>query len=308
LFVDDDGKGYFLSSSNENYDLHLYLLSDDYLSIVDRVALLFKGGHREAPALFKRGSTYFLLTSGSTGWDPNQAQFATSSALASGWSNMQNVGDSTTYHSQSTFVLPVAGSEGTEFLYMGDRWAGAWDGRVNDSSYVWQPISFPSDTAMSMSWTNNLQLNTERGTVLGAVDSFTFSNKKSGMLLAVSGSTSENGADLVQNPETSAAAAAWHFSYDNAGHFRIGNDEGDKIIDVPDESTSAGTHLHLWDDNGGAHQGWKLVDLGAGYVQIVNKSSGLFLGVAGASTEAGAAIEQQAAGGDEQIWKTGIAQ
>src|SRR5690606_20517181 len=73
LFVDDDGAGYFLSSTNENYDLNLYRLTDDYLEVDELVATLFPGGHREAPALFKRGDVYFLVTSGSTGWDPNQA-------------------------------------------------------------------------------------------------------------------------------------------------------------------------------------------------------------------------------------------
>ena len=59
-FVDTDGKGYFVSASNENYDLNLYLLKSDYLSIDSLAAVLFKGGHREAPALWKRNNVYFL--------------------------------------------------------------------------------------------------------------------------------------------------------------------------------------------------------------------------------------------------------
>src|SRR5690606_5080970 len=188
LFVDDDGTGYFLSTSNENYDLHLYRLSDDYLSIAERAAILFEGGHREAPALFKRNGVYFLLTSGSTGWDPNQAQYATSTSLVSGWSSLRNVADGNTFYSQSTYVLPIEGSAGPQYLYMGDRWAGAWGGRVNDSSYVWQPITFPNDTSMNMSWSNHLRIDVAQGTVSGSVDGFSFVNKKSGMLLSVEGS------------------------------------------------------------------------------------------------------------------------
>ena len=32
-FVDDDGSAYFLSAANENADLHLYKLTDDYTAI-----------------------------------------------------------------------------------------------------------------------------------------------------------------------------------------------------------------------------------------------------------------------------------
>ena len=304
LFVDDDGKGYFLSASNENYDLHLYLLSDDYLSVVRREALLFEGGHREAPALFKRGATYFLITSGSTGWSPNQGQYATSSSVTSGWSSLQNVADGNTFYSQPTYVLPVQGSGGTEYLYMGDRWAGSWGGRVNDSSYVWQPISFASATSLSMSWFNTVQLDTAAGTVSGSVDAFILVNKKSGMVLSVEGPANENSADVIQGEQSSAGGTLWRFNYDGAGYFRLTNEAGGKVLDVPDESVDAGVLLHLWDDNGGAHQAWRLIDIGEGEYHIRNKNSGHYVGVSGGSTDAGATVEQQAPSqGDEQVWE-----
>lgn len=307
LFVDDDGKGYFISASNENYDLHLYSLSDDYLSIEDRAALLFKGGHREAPALFKRNGVYFLLTSGATGWDPNQAQYATSTSLTSGWSSMRNVGDGTTFHSQSTYVLPITGSEGTAYLYLGDRWAGAWDGRVNDSTYVWLPITFGSDTEMSMSWANNVKANVERGSIQASTDAFTFVNAGSGMLLSVSGAADQNSADLIQQERGTATSTAWRFNYDGEGYFTITNEDGGKVIDVPDESTQAGTHLHLWDGNGGDHQAYRLIDLGEGRFQLLNKKSGLSVGVADAA--AGSAVEQQQASESlDQVWQIEVAQ
>lgn len=308
LFVDDDGQAYFLSASNENYDLHLYLLSDDYLSIDSRAALLFEGGHREAPALFKRNGVYFLLTSGSTGWDPNQAQYATSTSLTSGWSNMQNVADGNTFHSQSTYVQAIEGSQGTQYLYLGDRWAGAWGGRVNDSGYVWQPITFPTDTSMSMSWSNNVHIDAVAGAISGSVDAFSFVNRKSGMLLSVDGAPDENSSDIVQNEAGSATGAVWRLNYDGAGYFGITTDGGSKVIDVPDESTEPGTDVHLWDDNGGDHQVWRLIDVGQGEYRIMNKKSGLVLGVAGASTEAAAVVEQQEpSDGDEQIWTISVA-
>lgn len=303
LFVDDDGTGYFLSASNENYDLHLYRLSSDYLSIERREALLFEGGHREAPALFKRGNVYFLLTSGSTGWSPNQAQYATSTSLGSGWSNMRNVADGTTFHSQSTYVLPVEGSGGTSFLYLGDRWAGAWSGRVNDSSYVWQPISFPSDTSMEMTWSNTVEIDAEAGVVSGAVNTFAFVNKRSGLALSVEGPASEDGADVVQRELADQASPQWRFNYDGEGHFRLTNEDGGKVLDVPDESEEPGVAVHVWEDLGGDNQGWLLIDLGEGEYRVRNKKSGLYLGVVAGATNSGARVEQQQESAtDEQVW------
>lgn len=302
LFVDDDGKGYFLSTANENYDLHLYSLRDDYLSIESRKALLFAGEHREAPALFKRGATYFLLTSASTGWDPNQAKYATSSSLTGTWSSMQVVANSNTFYSQSAYVQAVAGSRGTEYLYMGDRWAGAWGGRVNDSSYVWQPISFPSNTTMSMSWFNDVSISEDEGSVAGTVSRFTFVNQKTGQVLSVRGAPDQNRAEVIQNEKNAAQADAWRLNYNGAGHFRITSDSGGKVLDVPGESTEAGIKLHLWDDNGGDHQAWHLKDVGHGLYRIRNKKSGHYLAVSGANAEA--AVEQQReSAGDEQVWR-----
>ena len=69
LFKDDDGKAYFISAANENADLMLYELADDYLSI-RRTVLRLWTTKREAPAMFKQNGRYFIITSAATGWDP----------------------------------------------------------------------------------------------------------------------------------------------------------------------------------------------------------------------------------------------
>jgi len=309
LFVDDDQKAYFISASNENYDLNLYLLTPDYLKVEKLAAVLFKGGHREAPALFKRNGTYFLLTSGATGWDPNQAAYATSSSLTSGWSAMKNVGDGNTFYSQSTYVLPVQGSAGTAYLYMGDRWAGAWGGRVNDSTYIWQPITFPSATSMSMSWNNTLSVDAAAGTITGATRNFQFVNAKSGKALDVQGASSADGASIIQSPASSATNQQWGLKYDGAGYFRVTNVASNKVLDVPDESTADGVKLKQWKNTDGDNQAWLLIDLGGGLFQIKNKHSSKFVGVVDGATADAAAIEQRAAStGDEQRWRLVIAQ
>lgn len=306
LFVDDDGAGYFLSATNENYDLNLYALSADYLEIDHLVATLFPGGHREAPALFKRGDVYFLLTSGATGWNPNQAQYATSTNLASGWSSMQNVADGNTFHSQPTFVLPITRGGVSTYLYLGDRWAGAYGGRVNDSAYVWQPLAFPTSTAMSMSWSNVLAIDVPSASITGSVERFRVVNVGSGLALDVAEASTNEGADIVQMPVSESESQVWSLNYNGRGHFRLTNQLSELVLDVPDESTADGIALIQWQDLDGDNQGFRPIDVGRGRYHLRNQNSEKLVGVVTGSTEAGAGatIEQRAAtGGDEQLWE-----
>lgn len=165
LFVDQDGTGYMVSAARENYDLHIYRLTDDYTGIDELVANPWPGDHREAPALFERDGVYYMLTSGSTGWDPNQQMYATATDIEGDWSEMTEVGDETGFDSQTAFVLPVQGTEETSYLYMGDRWGNATGGVVNDSEYVWLPIEFPTDESMELEWAPELDIDTGAGTV-----------------------------------------------------------------------------------------------------------------------------------------------
>ncbi len=308
LFVDSDNKAYFISASNENYDLNLYELSQDYLSIGRLVSILFPGGHREAPALFKRNGYYFLLTSGATGWSPNQAMYATSTALGSGWSAMTKVSDANTFYSQSTYVLPVQGSAGTAYLYMGDRWAGAWGGPVNGSMYVWQPISFPSSTSMSMSWYNTLSIDASAGTISGATNKFKLVNRSSGKVMDVSGASATDGAAVVQATDSGSNSQKWSMNYDGAGYFRLTNASSGKVLDVPSSSTADGTALVQWESNNGNNQKWLLIDKGGGYLQIKNKNSGKLVEVPQGSTTGSSVIDQRASnGGDNQQWQLVVA-
>jgi hypothetical protein len=60
LFKDDDGTAYFLSASNENADLSLYDLTDDYTNMKSQMLTLWPGSYREAPALMKANDRYFM--------------------------------------------------------------------------------------------------------------------------------------------------------------------------------------------------------------------------------------------------------
>jgi hypothetical protein len=308
LFVDTDGTGYFISATNENTDLNLYRLTSDYLSISSLAAVLFKGAHREAPALFKRSGVYFLLTSAATGWNPNQAQYATSTSLTGGWSGLTNVGDSTTFHSQPAFVLPVQGSSGTAYLYMGDRWAGAWGGQVNDSPYVWQPISFSSNTSMSMTWSNTLTIDAGAGTITGSTKQFSFINHNSGKLMEVLNASTADGAKIDQFTQNGGNNQKWTFTYDGAGFSEVVNVGSGKLLDVTSSSTADGTALIQFTENGGDNQKWLTIDKGSGLVQLKNKHSGKLAEVSGGSTANAATVDQRSANGSaQQLWQMIVA-
>lgn len=164
VFKDTDGTAYLISAADVNYDLNIYRLSDDYTRI-DSLVTILKGFHREAPAIMKRAGVYFLLTSGASGWTPNQAAYFTATSLAGPWSGPTRFGHPVTYNSQSTFILPVEGSAGTSYMYMGDRWGPAIGQIVNESTYVWMPITFPTRTSMDMLPGSQITIDAARGTL-----------------------------------------------------------------------------------------------------------------------------------------------
>lgn len=147
LFVDDDGKAYHIHSSEDNLTLHISLLSDDYLSFSKEWTRIFPGGHNEAPAVFKRHGTYYMITSGCTGWTPNKGRLYCSEHLLGEWQYLGNPfkgkESQLSFHSQSTYVLPVNGKE-DGYIYWGDRWN---PDNLIDSRYIVLPIRWDNGVA-----------------------------------------------------------------------------------------------------------------------------------------------------------------
>ncbi len=146
-FVDDDGTAYFISSARDNKDLMLYRLTDDYLNIAELTAKLFPDRSREAPVIFKRNGTYYLLTSACTGWEPNQGCYATAPDIAGPWSELRPFGDEKTYDTQPTFVLTLGKGKKAEYIYVGDRWM---DPGLPESKTIMLPLEFGDDGSLTM--------------------------------------------------------------------------------------------------------------------------------------------------------------
>ena len=142
LFVDDDGKAYQFSSSENNQTLHINELTDDYLRPSGRYVRRFIGESREAPAVFKHNGKYYMLSSGCTGWDPNEAKIAVSDSIMGEWTSLGNPcrgkDADKTFYGQSTYVQPVYGKENS-YVAMFDRWNKT---DLENSRYIWLPLTF----------------------------------------------------------------------------------------------------------------------------------------------------------------------
>lgn len=159
VFVDDDGTAYFISTTEENQHLGLFRLSDDYLSVVSHTQL-FAWQRREAPAIVRIDDTYYMISSACTGWDSNQAKLAKSKSLTSGWSGLSDIGNANSFDTQAASILKIQGTEGTTYVYVGDRWQ---DPDLFESKTILFPIEFKNGS-MTFNYTRQWDLDMEKGT------------------------------------------------------------------------------------------------------------------------------------------------
>jgi len=167
LFVDEDGTGYIVYSSEENRTIYISRLDADYtyLSVPPESAVqgedfarILACSQREAPALFTSGGRYYLITSGATGWDANPARYATATDILGEWTDHGNpmTGDAAanTYSSQGTSVIGYDAQAG-KFIFMADRWT---PNDLANAPYVWLPITFGEGGTVSITPTEEWSL------------------------------------------------------------------------------------------------------------------------------------------------------
>ncbi len=289
-FVDDDGAAYFLSAANENADLHLYRLTDDYTQISHLVQKIWVGQHREAPALVKRDGIYFLLTSGTSGWDPNQARYGTATSLSGAWSSTKAIGNGTTYDSQPTYILPIEGSETTSYLYLGDRWL---DPTYQDSKYVWLPLTFPSRDTMALNWSTRIAVDTSTGELFGSgMEEVRIQSRHSKKCLDVSDASLSQRSNILQWTCGQGHNQRWRFSELEPGYFQIKALHSSQCLDVASASTEDGANILQWPCNGSDNQLWQFQHHDDSSFSLVSKHSGKCLDVEKWSNENGGNIQQ----------------
>lgn len=145
IFKDEDGKAYLFYSSLHNRETHIGPLSEDYLDVTNVMTKVLVGQHREAHAVFKHQAKYYMITSGCSGWAPNEALVHVAESPLGPWEAVGNpcVGATkvfrvNTFFAQSTFVLPMPGGPPGSFVFMADRWK---PDDLRDSRYLWLPLT-----------------------------------------------------------------------------------------------------------------------------------------------------------------------
>lgn len=310
VFQDTDGAAFLVHSSDGNTSRRVVRLSSDYTSVTSQVAQLGAG---EAPAVFKSGGTYVMLSSSATGWTSNDNFYATATSMAGPWTERGDFTPSSpdTFDSQTAFVLPVSGTAGTTYMYLGDRWqvdagstAGGW------SPYVWLPLTL-SGTTLRMQHYATWNVDTATGTWTAGASSCTaaagvqyrLNNVGSDKALNVAGSSAADGAPTEQWPFGNWGSQKWTFASAGSGYVTITNVGSGKRIDVNGASTGDGAAVVQWFATTGTNQQWTVTDSGGGRCRLTNRNSGKVMDVANAVTTDGARVVQwPATGGANQAW------
>ncbi len=150
IYIDDDGKAYHIFSSEDNLTLQIAQLTDDYMSHNGCFVRIAPGGQNEAPTIFKQDDgTYWMITSGCTGWAPNAARLMRAKNILGPWEQLPNPcrgnGADKTFGAQGTYIYKVETEAqrrmfgGASYVFMADIWK---PDNLGDSRHLWIPITF----------------------------------------------------------------------------------------------------------------------------------------------------------------------
>ena len=166
LFVDDDGKGYYIyTSMKENYGVRVERLKPDYFDTTGETGNVMATGC-EAPVLFRRNNTYYALCGpvcpdcpyGSevqvfTATSPlgpytTKPQYNINRPLDSQVTFLEKNGSisrtetnnySVIVAAQQTWVAKFPTADGGIYIWMGDRWESRPDGIKGHDFQFWSP-------------------------------------------------------------------------------------------------------------------------------------------------------------------------
>ncbi|MDR1128659.1 MAG: glycoside hydrolase family 43 protein [Treponema sp.] len=137
VFRDDDGSAYLVCSSDWNSSTLICLLNDSYTGLAGSAKTTFIDQYREAQVLIKEQDTYYMFSSGCTGWAPNSMLYAVSISPMGIWKLIDNPCSGQNY--RKTFY----GQSANAF-----RWKGQWNimldhwlpADLGNSGYSFLPI------------------------------------------------------------------------------------------------------------------------------------------------------------------------
>ena len=156
VYVDEKGKAYHITSSQENLTLLVSELTDDYLDFTGKFNMVAPGGQNEAPCIIKHDGTFWLICSGCTGWAPNEARMFSSKSIWGPWTQhpspfvgvatgYNNMPANKTFGAQGTYIYEMNGKP----IFMADIWN---ERRLSQSKHLWLPIEFGADGVPVIKW------------------------------------------------------------------------------------------------------------------------------------------------------------
>lgn len=163
VYIDEDGKAYHITSSQENLTLLISELTPDWLGFTGKYTTVAPGGQNEAPTIMRHGGKYWMICSGCTGWAPNEARMFVSESIWGPWKQLpspftdkngkgyKDFGAKKTFGAQGTSILKLDSANGGEpsFIFMADVWNPE---HLSQSLHLWLPIQFAEDGTPVIPW------------------------------------------------------------------------------------------------------------------------------------------------------------
>ena len=129
IFFDDDAAhtGYLIAAANKegqgaNATLYIFRMNSDYSDVTEVVKTLHENQYREFPNMIKRNGYYFLFTSQAAGWYPSSGAYTVTDNIAGEWSGLRSIGNSSTFSSQSGWIVNL---QDQNYLMHAYRWLRA---------------------------------------------------------------------------------------------------------------------------------------------------------------------------------------
>lgn len=129
IFFDDDADhtGYLIAAANvkgqgANATMYIFRMSKDYSDVTEIVQKLFPDQYREFPNMVKKNGYYFLFTSQAAGWYPSSGAYAVTKDIAGEWSGLRDIGNTSTFSSQSGWIVNL---QDQNYLMHAYRWLRA---------------------------------------------------------------------------------------------------------------------------------------------------------------------------------------
>lgn len=127
IFVDDDQTAYLVAASNEegqsaNATISIFKMNDTYDDVTEVVKKVHENEYREFPNMMKKDGYYYLFTSQTAGWYPSAGGYSVTKDLYGDWSNVRSIGNSSTFSSQSGWIVNL---NNQNYLMHAYRWLKA---------------------------------------------------------------------------------------------------------------------------------------------------------------------------------------